>query len=355
MIDLKKISEIVGKNFQVYSQAFRLEALPGDASNRKYYRLFLKNGFGPSMVIMELADPENFKASEEEVSGKPSNIQELPFINIQNFLARNGVGVPEIFYYEKSEGLIFLEDLGDHTLEHEIPKCSPSSLESLYLKALDELLTLQSCGLDPTGVPCLAFERAFDISLWMWEFDHFLEFGIEARNGEKMKDSDREKIRGFFLRISDRLSKEPRCFTHRDYHSRNLMVHQERIRVIDFQDALQGPYLYDLASLLRDSYVSLPDNLIHHLLDYYLKRKKESNNPILNPLRFRESFDLMSIQRNLKAAGRFIYIAQVKKNPRFLPFVAPTLEYVKENLFRYPSLTPLFYLLKPYVKEFQVS
>jgi hypothetical protein len=228
-------------------------------------------------------------------------------------------------------------------------------LESLYLKAVDELLRLQSCGSDPSQGSCLAFERVFDTPLLMWEFDHFLEFGIEARIGMKIKNSDREKIRGFFFQISDQLSQEPRCFTHRDFHSRNLMIHQSRVRVIDFQDALQGPCLYDLASLLRDSYVSLPNDLIQQLLDYFLKRKEESSKPILDPLHFRERFDLMSIQRNLKAAGRFIYISEVKKNPRFIPFVAPTLGYVKENLCRYPSLTPLFQLLKPYIREFQDS
>ncbi len=332
----------------------RVVSLPGDASNRCYHRIFLEKGPRKSLILMELSDPENFKVSEEKVSGDLPSLQELPFLNIQRFLFEKKVGVPVVFHYEKSAGWLFIEDLGDQTLEKSIEKTDPEVIQSLYQQAIDELISIQSCGHPIRQKDCIAFARFFDSPLFMWEFDHFLEFGIEARCGMKISDQDRTKMRSLFSQISEMLTKEPHCFVHRDYHSRNLMVHQNQIRVIDFQDALIGPMQYDLASLLRDSYVVLPDALVDSLVAYYLERKKTIENIHIEAGSFRESFDLMSIQRNLKAAGRFIYIDSIKKNPRFLPYVRPTLAHVKENLSRYPKLKPLFHLLQPFVEEFQV-
>jgi aminoglycoside/choline kinase family phosphotransferase len=125
------------------------------------------------------------------------------------------------------------------------------------------------------------------------------------------------------------------------------------IRVIDFQDALMGPCQYDLASLIRDSYIDLPEEVVDSLIQYYVTQwEKQTGETIQNDL-FREFFDLISIQRNLKAAGRFVFIDQVKKNPKFLPYVPPTLAKVKRNLEKHRRLKPLQDLLAQYVKELQ--
>jgi len=353
-MDLQKVNAVLTKAQVPLSMGTQVVSLPGDASDRRYHRIFLEKGPRKSIILMELSDPENFKASEEKVSGDPLPPQELPFLNIQRFLWEKKVGVPLIFHFEMSAGWLFIEDLGDQTLEKSIQRLGPEAIPSLYQQAVDELISIQSDRRQIQQADCIAFARFFDVPLLMWEFDHFLEFGIEARCGMKISDQDRKKMRSFFFQISEMLTKEMHCFIHRDYHSRNLMVHQNRIRVIDFQDALIGPIQYDLASLLRDSYVVLPDSLVDSLLAYYLERKKTLDALPLEAGPFRESFDLMSIQRNLKAAGRFIYIDCIKKNPRFLPYVSPTLAYVRENLSRYPKLKPLFQLLQPFVEEFQV-
>jgi aminoglycoside/choline kinase family phosphotransferase len=138
-------------------------------------------------------------------------------------------------------------------------------------------------------------------------------------------------------------------FVHRDYHSRNLMVTGDRLRVIDFQDALMGPRTYDLASLLRDSYVSLDHALVDRLIGYYLAALA---GPRPDTAAFQRLFDLTGFQRNLKAAGRFIYIEKVKGRPTHLPYVTPTLHSAKRVLERYPDLTELRGLLAPYVPEF---
>jgi aminoglycoside/choline kinase family phosphotransferase len=142
-------------------------------------------------------------------------------------------------------------------------------------------------------------------------------------------------------------------FTHRDYHSRNLMVDGGRLGVIDFQDALMGPATYDLASLLRDAYIQLDEALVDDLVAYYLDRMAERGSVWNDRPAFRFLFDLTSIQRNLKAAGRFVYIDRVKGNAKFLADVPRVLGYVKRNLQKYSDLAALRKHLTPYVPELQ--
>ena len=123
--------------------------------------------------------------------------------------------------------------------------------------------------------------------------------------------------------------------------------------MLEFQDALLGPTTYDLASLLRDAYVELDESFINDLFDYYLDKIAEHRPVTPNRAALRRLFDLTSIQRNLKAAGRFIYIDRVKENPKFLDDVPRTLGYVRRNLSKYPELATLRKHLAPYVPELQ--
>jgi len=326
--------------------------LAGDASNRCYFRI--SSASTPSSVtaiVMLLADPEGFKASEEAVSASAPQVDELPFVNIWHHLSRRGLRVPEIYHYEPREGWLLLQDLGDRLLSHAVQHQSPETLRALYRKALEELVRLQTVGSSPANSGCLAFSRAFDDALLMWEFDHFVDYGIEARRGAPLASAERTALRAAFHPIASELAGQPRCLTHRDYHSRNLMLHDDRLWLIDFQDALLGPPHYDLASLLRDSYVALSDELVDHLLDDYIQLSERAGRPVPDPAAFRRLFDLASVQRNLKAAGRFVYIDRVKKNPNFLSSIPHTLGNVRNNFRRYPELKPLADLLVPLVPE----
>ncbi|NGZ60976.1 MAG: aminoglycoside phosphotransferase, partial [Nitrospira sp. LK265] len=153
--------------------------------------------------------------------------------------------------------------------------------------------------------------------------------------------------------IAELLAGQPRAFTHRDYHSRNLMVDGSRLGVIDFQDALMGPTTYDLASLLRDAYIQLDEALVDDLVGYYLDQLAERRFVWTDRAAFRRLFDLTSIQRNLKAAGRFVYIDRVKGNPKFLADIPRVLSYVKRNLEKYSELETLRKHLSPHVPELQ--
>ena len=349
MLNRETVLTVLKTKLGVAGSTVAISALQGDASNRSYYRLHYANENRPAtMILMELAEPEAFKKSEEQVSASTVTIRELPYINILRHLARSDVAVPKLYFYDPDNGLLFLEDLGDQTLEMELKDCGEDAARRYYRLAIDELTKIQGPVTHDRDRHCIAFGRAFDVPLLMWEFDHFLEYGIEARSGLSIKPGDRETIRGEFLKISERLAAEPKVFTHRDYHSRNLMVHRDRIWILDFQDALVGPGVYDLASLLRDSYAALEDSMLDGLMDYYLDHRREK---IDAKQSFRRLFDLMSIQRNLKAAGRFVYIDVVKKKGHLLPYIPRTLGYVRRNLDRYEELKKLREALKPYVEE----
>jgi aminoglycoside/choline kinase family phosphotransferase len=298
---------------------------------------------------MELAEPEAFKRSEEAVSGGDAAVRELPFLDVQRYLHARGVAVPAIYAYDAVAGRLLLEDLGDCTMFDALAGSSPERIESLYRRAIAELIRLQAPDPDAGPGRCVAFTRRFDRALFIWELDHFLEYGMEARQGLAVPSAPRVAIRNAFARLAEELAVAPVVLVHRDYHSRNLMVSGDRLRVIDFQDALLGPRTYDLASLLRDSYVTLDNALVDRLICEYLESVPA---PRPDAAAFRRLFDVTGLQRNLKAAGRFIYIEKVKGRPTHLPYVTPTLRSARRVLDRYPDLAELRDLLAPFVPEF---
>lgn len=330
-----------------------LTPLAGDASNRRYFRIELTGDAVHSVILMQLAEPEAFKQSEEAISGAAHHVTELPFLNILSHLSKTGVSVPRLYHYDQSAGLLYLEDFGDLTLAESCRQASPADLEARYTQAVDALVHMQTTATSQPDVNCLAFHRSFDVALLVWEFDHFLEYGIVARQGKPMCADDYLPIRSEFKTIAELLAGQPRVFVHRDYHSRNLMVDGARLGVIDFQDALMGPATYDLASLLRDAYIALDEALIDRLIDRYLDGLATHQQAWTDREAFRRLFDLTSIQRNLKAAGRFVYIDRVKGNPKFLADVPRVLGYVKRNLLKYSELDQLRKHLTPYVLELQ--
>jgi aminoglycoside/choline kinase family phosphotransferase len=359
-LDLSRLSSTLRKHLPFTAELEQCVPLAGDASNRRYYRLHLSMASVSSLILMQLADPEGFKASEEAVSGAGSEIAELPFINILKHLKAHGASVPSLYFYDESAGLLYLEDFGDVTLAQACQGAPLKVVERWYGQAIDQLVHLHVDVSEPSASACLAFTRSFDVSLYMWEFDHFLEYGIVARQGRPMCSEDYGPVREEFQKMAEWLADQPKVFTHRDYHSRNLMVDGERLGVIDFQDALMGPVTYDLASLLRDSYIPLDESLIDRLIARYvegmrqnLSLSQQSAMLLHDPVAFRRLFDFTSIQRNLKAAGRFVYIDRVKGNSSFLASIPQTLKNVRANLDTYPQLQRLLTHLSPYIPEWR--
>jgi N-acetylmuramate 1-kinase len=316
---------------------FQVRPLQGDASDRRYYRLHFATAVDgiTSLVLMRLARP--YAASE------------LPFVNVQRYLSLQKIPVPHILRDDSTQGFLLLEDLGDTTLEAALQRASGEQVVDWYRQAVDILLRLQYPESVAPRARCVAFRLAFDVEKLMWECDFFLTHMIKQLCAQRLTPTDEARLRGLFWKIAAMLARQPRVFTHRDYHSRNLMLCQDRLRVIDFQDARLGPCQYDLVSLLYDSYVVLPTDLREELLTYYLEQKTAKDGHALDREAFLQVFDYMCLQRNLKALGTFAFQTAVKHTQRYLAAVPPTLSYIRANLARHPELCQLSDLLEAYL------
>ncbi|MFQ5588725.1 MAG: aminoglycoside phosphotransferase family protein [Nitrospiria bacterium] len=360
MLDREALLNQLKRTFGNTVQLVEIHQLAGDASDRTYHRIaWEEREKRRSCILMALAGSKSAMTSEEITGTAAESISELPFLNIQRHLFNCNIPVPEIYDYAPGKGWLLLEDLGNATFADHIAEDPDNEdhLSDLYQQAIDLLISIQLCATSIPNEKTVAHTRRYDASLFQWEFDHFIEYGIEKRNGAPLSPTHKKNLQSHFSGLSAHFAALPKFFTHRDYHSRNLMVQSGgrgiRLRVIDFQDALMGPAEYDLASLLRDSYIELPQGLIDTLLHYYIRQWKARAHSALDFNLFKESFDLISFQRNLKAAGRFVYIDQVKHKNHLLPFVTPTLLKAKHTLGQYGHLKPLYDLLAEVVPEFQ--
>ncbi|MDD5223376.1 MAG: phosphotransferase [bacterium] len=307
--------------------------LPGDASNRSYYRV---SGAGAkSLILMVLADADPHRQPAEEITAGEKPRDEIPFLNLQRYLEKLGLPVPRVVYHDLKRGIIYLEDLGDTLLYDLALPAGPRAELSLYHQALELLVELQLRAERRPDPDCLAFHRRFDAGLFEWEFQHFREELLPSGLPEAP-----ELERGF-RKLARELAEERGYFCHRDYHSRNLLVQDGGIKIIDFQDALLALRQYDLASLLFDAYVDFTPDLVEELLDYYLSAWEKAGGKPDGREPFRRMFYLAGVQRGLKAAGRFAYIKRVKDNPKFLPFIPGVLRRIRPRFALFPELAGL--------------
>lgn len=310
----------------------RIQSMPGGASLRRYHRVEVVDGRPASLVVMETGDPQH----SDEVTKGP--VTELPFLNVHRYLTRGGIPVPEIYRYDEAHGLVYLEDLGDVTFESRVAASDDAVRQRYYRLAIDGLVAMQQFARANVDPDCIAFGRGFDYDLLKWELDHFREYGLEAQDHTPTA-AEREVLEASFKRIAEELAAQPRLFVHRDYQSRNLMVQDTergpRLRLIDFQDALLGTAAYDLVGLLRDSYVALDGALLDELVAYHVDRAA------LDGGAFTRLFNLQTVQRKLKDAGRFVFIERVKKIPGFMQHIPSSLAFVARALDRLPELADL--------------
>ena len=303
--------------------ATAVDPMPGGASTRRYLRV---HAGGRPFVAMFVPDA----APEEITSGAPP--ARWPFLEVRTLLEGRGVRVPALIGEACEQGLVLLEDLGDETLAAFLER-APDRREAIYRDAVADLARAQrALGDLPEGSVIVG--RSFDEGLLRWELDHFREWALDAR-GRALPPAERARFDVLAGRLAARIASWPRGFVHRDYQSRNLMVREgaggAELVWIDFQDALLGPRVYDLVALLNDSYQTFDRGFIEARLDDFAGASglDEAARAALG-----REFDVVTVQRKLKDAGRFVFIDRVKKNPAFLPYFEPSLEKVRASLAR---------------------
>jgi aminoglycoside/choline kinase family phosphotransferase len=278
----------------------------------------------------------------------PIDFQTLPFANVADLLQQMRLPVPSILGHSDPDGILALQDLGDVTLQAHLGAASAAEHAALYREAVSLVEILQRRGCELESERFIPYRIAFDIEKLTWELEFFVKHFLLAYRGAQLSDDERQALAVEWSAIASELAAEPRVLCHRDYHSRNLMLHDGRLYLIDFQDARLGPDTYDLVSLLRDSYVDLTDLEVDDLIAYFLALKKTTP---AQSSEFRRRFDLMALQRNLKALGTFGYQTTTRGNTVYIQYIPRTLRYVRTNLVKYERFEGLHSLLSAHLEE----
>ena len=311
----------------------RVVPLTGDASDRRYFRILMPES--TSIVLSLYSAPFNF--------------DELSFVNVSRLLEHMPIPVPRLLGHADDLGVLALQDLGDVTLQAHLGAATPAEHAALYRQAVALIATLQRFGAELASPRYLPYGIAFDVEKLTWEMDFFTKHFLEAYRGVTLTDPLREALKSELADVIDELAAETRVLCHRDYHSRNLMLHESQLYMIDFQDARMGPDTYDLVSLLRDSYVDLPESTVDELIAYFLALRGLTG----SERAFRDRFDVMALQRNLKALGTFGYQTTARRNPVYIQYIPRTLKYVRDNLESRPRFGRLRDILATHVEEFR--
>jgi hypothetical protein len=313
----------------------RVIPLTGDASSRSYARLYLE-GNGPRTTVVMILSGSVLPLSSDELAVFSEPLKELPYLNVYRFLRPLGVRVPALYYDGSKEGFLLLEDIGEVSLREAVAGLSAPQIEHLYRQAIDQLVLLQVEGTRQRDESCIAFQQRFDRRLFLWEFEHFIEWGLEKREGKPLRAAEGRELRPIFERISTQLDRAPRFLNHRDYHSWNLFVQNDEIRVIDFQDALLAPATYDLETLLndRDTPTVITPDLEHSLVHYYHSIWHDRGGDTLPFDRLWEEYNLCLLQKACKVVGRFYYLELEKGKTGYTRYIPPTLATIHRVLAR---------------------
>jgi aminoglycoside/choline kinase family phosphotransferase len=330
--DRERIDGYLGRSGRA-SGSTRVMPLTGDASDRRYFRVLVPDR--PSIVLSLHASAFQF--------------EKLAFVNVARLLSLMPVPIPEVLGHADDLGVLALQDLGDVTLQAHLGAATPAEHAALYRQAVALIATLQRRGTELASPEYVPYGVAFDVEKLTWELDFFIKHFIEAYRGVVIPPAARDELRREFAVLIESLAAEPRVLCHRDYHSRNLMLHNSQLYVIDFQDARMGPDTYDLVSLLRDSYVDLPEQIVSELLAYFLALKGQTG----DERGFRQRFDVMALQRNLKALGTFGYQTTARRNSVYIQYIPRTLRYVRDNLEQLSQFGRIRELLAVHVEEFR--
>ena len=298
-----------------------------DASFRRYFRAWIG---GDSYIVMDAPPPH------EDVQ---------PFVNISRMLREAGIQAPEIHAQDVQRGFLLLDDFGSSSY---LDKLDAESADVLYGDAMASLIRLQSrVDIGTSSLP------PYDETLLRAEMNLFRDWFLGRLLGFEPHRTEAALLEKTWTLLADTALEQPRVCVHRDYHSRNLMVtERDNPGVLDFQDAVIGPVTYDLVSLLRDCYIAWPQTRVDTWVrDYHLRLVE---NGLVDPNdgeRFTRWFDLMGVQRHLKAIGIFSRLKLRDGKSGYLGDIPRTLAYVTAVCQRHPELSDFLLFLQGIVLD----
>ncbi|MCS5588004.1 MAG: phosphotransferase [Porticoccaceae bacterium] len=284
--------------------SLKLEALAGDAGFRRYYRLNTQ----PSLIA---------------VNSPPLKEKNPAYVNIALFLQAEGVRTPKIYAVNFEQGYILLEDFGERLFQHEL--CLENQ-SCLYDKAESTLLEIQNCPVENSPTPDYNHQKLAE------ELALFERWFVRELLGIRLGADEKATLDQLFEQLIDNALQQPQFLVHSDYHSRNLMLlEDDQIGVIDFQDAMRGAITYDLVSLLKDCYVRWPATWVkQRALNFKQRLEKEGTLVNIDDKQFMQWFDLMGLQRHIKVLGIFARLALRDHKKAYLQDIPLVVRYCLE-------------------------
>jgi len=289
-----------------------------DASFRRYLRV--GSVAGPSFIIMD-APPDKENSS--------------PFVHVARLMQEAGLRSPEVLAWDEERGFMLLTDLGTRTMMEAIDPAQPQANMPLYLQAVDALITWQLAS-RPGVLP------PYDEALLRRELALFPDWYLEKHRGVRVEGELRETLEAAFTKIVQRNLAAPCVYVHRDFMPRNLMVSPEGLGILDFQDAVYGPVTYDIASLMRDAFLSWDEDFVLDVTVRYWQKARKAGLPVGEDFgEFYRGVEWMGLQRHLKVAGIFARLTLRDSKPKYLDDTPRFMAYIRATCHRYRELGPL--------------
>lgn len=291
-----------------------------DASFRRYFRVDAERG-APTRIIMD---------------APPAQENSAPFVQVAKLMSEAGVSAPQVLDWEPAEGFLLLDDLGRQTMLDVIDPANPQAARPLYDHAVDALIRWQLAS-RPGVLP------PYDRALLERELALFPDWYIARHRGVAIEGRLKERLeRSFRAIVENNLAAAP-VYVHRDFMPRNLMIGEgDALGVLDFQDAVYGPITYDIASLMRDAFLSWDEEFVLDVTVRYWERARKAGLPVDDDFgAFYRAVEWMGLQRHLKVAGIFARLTLRDGKPKYLADTPRFIAYIRSTAGRYSELTPL--------------
>ena len=303
----------------LYAGSVRLAS--ADASFRRYLRIDSAAG---SRIIMDAPpDKENCH----------------PFVKVAQLMQQAGLLAPEVLAWDEPHGFMLLSDLGTQTMMQAIDPAQPQANLGLYLQAVDALVAWQTAS-KPDVLP------PYDQALLKRELGLFPEWYLGQHRGLTLDTAQQTTLDTAFATILAQNLSAPSVYVHRDFMPRNLMVAGDQLGVLDFQDAVYGPITYDVASLMRDAFLSWDEDFCLDITVRYWERARRAGLPVGDDFgEFYRGVEWMGLQRHLKVAGIFARLTLRDGKPQYLADAPRFMGYIRATCSRYRELKPLLRLL----------
>ncbi|MBM3386816.1 MAG: aminoglycoside phosphotransferase [Betaproteobacteria bacterium] len=305
-----------------------LRIASADASFRRYLRV--DTASGATRIIMD-APPDKENCA--------------PFVHVAGLMKGAGLRVPEVLDWQREHGFMLLTDLGEQTMMSAIDPEHPEANQALYLQALDTLVQWQQAS-RPGELP------PYDPALLQRELGLFPDWYLAQHKGLALEGKLRETLDKAFELIVQRNLAAPRVYVHRDFMPRNLMMPFEsaQLGVLDFQDAVCGPLTYDIASLMRDAFLSWDEDFVLDITIRYWEKARQAGLMDFEDWHadfgaFYRAVEWMGLQRHLKVAGIFARLTLRDGKPKYLQDAPRFIQYIRATASRYRELTPLLRLI----------